>query len=335
MSHLRVASLPVFALLLGAWSSASGQSVRSTHSGLLYFFDGYVFIGDEQVQQKFGRFPEIGEGRVLRTELGRAEVLLTPGVVLRIDENSAIRMVSDNLSDTRVELVRGSAILEVSHEAANPPDLLIYKNWQLRAPQDSIARISAEPAQVRALSGTAVVSAENTPDSVTIKRGEVLPLASVLVADQAATPAADDFNVWAMNRSSIVSEDNSIGAGITDDPDQVDSSGVALGNFSYFPQTGIPSLGITYPYGLSFWSPYQSWVNPYLSYYPYGLLYQRLPISGTVFRPGSIYPRPITISPLGARPFGVNFPRTYSPTMPRPAVITPHVAAPAVHGIHR
>jgi len=333
MRYLRLAPIPVFALLLGTWFAASAQSVRSTRSGLVYFFDGYVFIGDDQLQQKFGRFPEIGEGRVLRTELGRAEVLLTPGVVLRVDENSAIRMLSDSLSGTRVELLRGSAILEVSHEAANPPDTLIYKSWQLRVPQDSIARLDSDPAQVRVLSGTAAVSAEAAADSVTVKRGEVLPLASVLVADQ-VTPAPDGFNVWAMNRSSIVSEDNTIGAGITDDPDQVDTSGVALGNFSYFPQTGIPSLGITYPYGLSFWSPYQSWVNPYLSYYPYGVLYQRLPV-GSALYPGSIYSRPITISPLGGRPFGVNLPRPSAPPLPRsPAVAMPHVAAPP-HPIHR
>src|ERR1035441_2864301 len=100
MSHLRFASLPMF---LAVWSAASGQSVTSTHSGLLYFFDGNVYIGDEQLHQKFGRFPEIGEGVVLRTELGRAEVLLTPGVFLRIDENSSIRMVSNRLTDTRIE----------------------------------------------------------------------------------------------------------------------------------------------------------------------------------------------------------------------------------------
>ena len=139
MSHLRFA-LPLFTLVL----SLAGQTVRSTRSGLLYFFDGYVFIGDEQVQQRFGRFQEIGEGRVLRTALGRAEVLLTPGVVLRVDENSAIRMVSDSLSDTRIELLRGSAIVEVSHEATNPPDTLIYKNWQVRVPQDSIARVDSD-----------------------------------------------------------------------------------------------------------------------------------------------------------------------------------------------
>jgi hypothetical protein len=308
--------------------------VRSTRSGLLYFFDGYVFIGDEQVQQRFGRFSEIGEGRVLRTELGRAEVLLTPGVVLRVDENSAIRMVSDSLSDTRIELLRGSAIVEVSHEAANPPDTLLYKNWQVRVPQDSTVRVDSDPAQLRIYSGSAEVSTEGTSETVTVRRGEVLPLASVLVTDQATTPAADGFNIWAMNRSSVVSEDNTIGAGITDDPDQIDASGAALGNFSYFPPTGIPSLGINYPYGLSFWSPYNSsWVNPYLSvypYYPYGLLYQRSP-AGTF-----LYPRPIrTFTGTGVlgRPNGTFLPRPSYLPPPRPSIAVPHVAAP--HAIRR
>jgi hypothetical protein len=335
MSHLR---LPIFTVLLTVWSAASGQSVRSTRSGLLYFFEGYVFIGDEQVQQRFGRFPEIGQGKVLRTELGRAEVLLTPGVLLRVDENSAIRMVSDSLSDTRIELLHGSAIIEVSHEAANPPDTLIYKNWRVRVPADSVARLDSAQEQLRVLSGTASVSTEGDSAVVTVQRGEVLPLASVLLAEQAATPAADDFNIWAMNRSSIVSEDNAIGAGITDDPDQIDASGAALGNYSYFPQTGIPSLGINYPYGLSFWSPYNSfnsaWVNPYLSVYPYGLaypIYTRWP-TGTL-----LFPRPIRtftgIGSVGRPPVGTFVPRPSPPPLSHPAVAAPHVIVP--HGIHR
>ncbi|HEV1285060.1 MAG TPA: FecR family protein [Bryobacteraceae bacterium] len=330
MNHPRVAPLPILALLLAVLSTASGQSVRSTHSGLLYFFDGYVFLGDEQVQQKFGRFTEIGEGSVLRTELGRAEVLLTPGVFLRVAENSAIRMLSNQLSDTRVELLRGSAIVEVSHEAVNPPDTLIYKGWQVRIPQDSVARLDSEPAQLRVLSGTAEVLTDGDSGIVTVQRGEVLPLASVLVAEQATTPAADAFNIWAMNRSSVVSEDNQIAAGITDDPDQIDTSGVASGGFSYFPQTGIASLGITYPYGLSFWSPDQSWFNPYLAAYPYGLLYRRVP-AGPL-----LYPRPITIFPgNGAigRPIAPFPPRPSIAPLPRIPIAPPHVAAP--HPIHR
>jgi hypothetical protein len=329
MSHPRIAPLPMVALFLAVCSAASAQSVRSTRSGLLYFFDGYVFIGDEQLQQRFGRFQEIGEGSVLRTELGRAEVLLTPGVILRVDENSAIRMLSNSVADTRIELLRGSALIEVGREeAANPPDMLICKGWQVRVLKDSVARIDSEPAQLRVLSGTAEVSTESASGIVTVQRGEVLPFASVLVAGQATTPASDAFNIWAMNRSSVVSEDNSIAAGITDDPDQIDPAGVALGGFSYFPQTGIPSLGIAYPYGLSFWSPYQSWVNPYLSVYPYGLFYRSLP-AGTL-----LYPRPIRISSgSGAigRPIGPYLPRPSYPPPPRtPAIAAPHVPAPHI-----
>jgi hypothetical protein len=325
MSHPRLAPLPILALAL--MSAASGQSVRSTHSGLVYFFDGYVFLGDQPLQQKFGRFPEIGEGTVLRTELGRAEVLLTPGVFLRVAENSAIRMLSNRLSDTRVELLRGSAIVEVSHEASNPPDTLLYKGWQVRIAQDSVARIDSEPAQIRVLSGTADVSTDGDSAVATVQRGELLPLASVLVAEQAATPAADAFNIWAMNRSSVVSEDNQIAAGITDDPDQIDTSGAASGGFSYFRQTGIASLGIAYPYGLSFWSPgqsYQTWFNPYLSAYPYALLYQRFP----AVRPITIFPASGTIG----RPSGLILPRPGSAPIPRIPIPPPHVAP---HPIHR
>ncbi len=336
MSHLRLAPLSIFVILLAALSAVSAQSVRSTRSGLIYFFDGSVFIGDEQLQQKFGRFEEVGEGRVLRTEHGRAEVLLTPGVFLRVDENSAVRMLSNSLSDTRVELLRGSAIVEVSREAANPRDTLIYKDWQVRIPQESVARIDSEPAQLRVYSGTAEVLSEGASKNLTVQRGEVLPLASVLVAEPATVPAADDFNIWSMNRSSVVSEDNSIAAGITDDPDQIDTSGTALGSFSYFPQTGIPSLGIAYPYGLSFWSPYEygfnPWLNPYLSIYPNGALYRRVPANTLIYqRP--IYPRPIGTSTgtgVIVRPPGSYNPRPSLPVPARPSIAVPHSAAPRV-----
>jgi len=52
-------------------------------------------------------------GHVLQTENGRAEVLLTPGVFIRLGQNSALRMVSATPSVTRVELLRGELLAEV------------------------------------------------------------------------------------------------------------------------------------------------------------------------------------------------------------------------------
>src|SRR5690349_13039232 len=125
MTNVRILLGGCLVLAVAAPFPASAQSVVSTHSGLIYFFEGSVFLGDQPLQQKFGSFPDIGEGRQLRTEHGRAEVLLTPGVMLRIDENSAIRLISDKLSDTRVELLGGSGILESDGSEADPSDTLI------------------------------------------------------------------------------------------------------------------------------------------------------------------------------------------------------------------
>lgn len=78
----RVLAITAFAALSGF--AAFAQSVVSTHSGVLHVSEGAVFTDDQPVNQKYGTFPDIKEKSVLRTEMGRAEILLTPGVFLRV-----------------------------------------------------------------------------------------------------------------------------------------------------------------------------------------------------------------------------------------------------------
>ena len=40
---------------------------------------------------------------------GKAEILLTPGIFLRVDSNSAVKMISPDLAQTQVEIDRGRA----------------------------------------------------------------------------------------------------------------------------------------------------------------------------------------------------------------------------------
>ena len=279
---MRVAWIAVFPLL------GLAQSVVSTRSGVVHFFEGTVSVGGQQLEQKFGRFPEIGEGRELRTEHGRAEILLTPGVILRLDENSAIRLVSNKLSDTRVELVDGSAILESNEAETDTSVTLIYKNWQVLAPKQSVYRIQAEPARVQVYRGAVAVSTREQKDAVPVRDGEVLPLAEVLVAERSTAASGDDFKSWAMSRSDAVAADNAIAAEIVDDPNKIEAAGLDTGGFSYFPVTGIPSMGITNPYGLSFWSPYQPALSSiYFPPYLYGRAYPGWTMGARFF------PRPI------------------------------------------
>jgi hypothetical protein len=340
------------ALLLGVCISALGQSVVSTHSGIVYFFDGSVSIGEQRLEQKFGKFPDIGEGGELRTAHGRAEVLLTPGVILRVAENSAIRMISTAFSDTRVELLSGSAILEADEPDAKGAVRLIRKNWEVKIPHEGAFRLDSEPSQVTVYQGEADVSVAGEQSAVTVKVGETLPLAEVLVAEDTPHTASDEFKNWAMSRSEAVSSDNATAKGIMDDPTEIENAtGAAdLAGFSYFPLTGIPGLTVTNPYGASFWSPFQPALSStYFSPYTYGLLYStgwpsafRYPLWRSTglsrWTPIGLSTRPIGTSPTSVGRIGLPAPHSTPHFTPPPAIVRPPsprpVTAPPHVGVH-
>jgi len=54
----------------------------------------------------------INAGETFSTGNGKAEILLMPGVFLRLGDNSEIRMVTPSLVDTHLELLQGEAIIE-------------------------------------------------------------------------------------------------------------------------------------------------------------------------------------------------------------------------------
>src|SRR5271157_3816774 len=108
-----VHSLSTIAILAVAAVSASAQPIVSAKSGVVASVEGKVLINNEEVQPSVTHFPEVKEGSVLSTEDGRVELMLPPGFMLRMGENGSLKMLGNRLIDTRVELQKGSAILEV------------------------------------------------------------------------------------------------------------------------------------------------------------------------------------------------------------------------------
>ena len=96
-------------------SSMWAQSVISAHSGVIHLTEGTVELDGQAVQSpaKLGEFVDVKTGQTLATKDGDAEVLLTPGVFLRLAENSSFKMVSNKLDDTRIEVLGGSAMVQV------------------------------------------------------------------------------------------------------------------------------------------------------------------------------------------------------------------------------
>src|ERR1700751_1635129 len=87
--------------------------------GTLNFIEGQASIQDFQSKDQPLTSQSVGTadlqaGQTLTTTTGRAEVLLTPGVFLRLDHNTAVKMISPSITDTQVELEKGRAEIEVA-----------------------------------------------------------------------------------------------------------------------------------------------------------------------------------------------------------------------------
>src|SRR5579859_4765080 len=128
MSLCRLHVLSTLAVVTVLAFPADGQSVISARSGVVHFFEGAVYLGDQLLESQLGKFPCMAEGSELRTAQGRAEVLLTPGVFLRMGESTAIRLVANDLSDTRVELISGAAIVDSQEPGPGTSVTLFYKD---------------------------------------------------------------------------------------------------------------------------------------------------------------------------------------------------------------
>src|SRR5579863_3581855 len=171
---------PLVRLALGvtvgamAVSTASSQTVISAKSGLIHYVEGRVYLGDQLIETKFGQFPDLKENAQLRTAEGRAEVLLTPGVFLRGGENSAIKMITNRLIDTRVELLSGSALVEADELLRDNGVSIVYKDYAVQLQKKGVYRFDSEPASVRVYEGEAIALYNGRSEQ--IKPGHVMEM---------------------------------------------------------------------------------------------------------------------------------------------------------------
>src|ERR1700739_2817219 len=81
--------------------------------GTINVIEGSAPVAGQPVSQKSVGTLALDPGQVLSTEQGHAEVLLTPGIYLRLDDDSSVRMISPDLTSTQLALDKGRAMVEV------------------------------------------------------------------------------------------------------------------------------------------------------------------------------------------------------------------------------
>lgn len=271
MFSRRVCGLCVLALVTVLKVPASSQSVISTHSGIVHYFEGVVSVADQPLESHPGKFSTISQGAELRTGEGRAEVLLTPGVFLRVGERTTIRMVANDLADTRVELLAGSAIVDSAEPVAGTSVTLIYQNWRAHFLEQGTYRIDANPPRMWVVEGKAEVL-RNDARALLVEEGTCLPFADVLVPDRTINPPFDTLSRWQDGRQQSIAADNAIAANIQDPAslDNAGSSASAAAGLTYFPPLYLPPAGLTVSSIYGYQNPYQPGFNAlYLPGYSY------------------------------------------------------------------
>jgi hypothetical protein len=262
--------------------------------GTLNYVEGKAQIGAEELTSKSVGAAELQTGQTITTQDGRAEILLTPGVFLRLDKNSAAEMISPSLTNTEVRVDKGRALLEVA-EIHKQNDIKIAADGATtQVLKNGLYEFDANHGEVQVFDGKAQVLDKDK--TLALKGGRELNVES----DAALKPTkfnkkkdVDDFYNWNALRSEYASEAN------------VQVAGAVPAGFTpgwlwdpwFSAYTFVPGNGIFYsPFGWGFYSP--AWIGYAPVYYgvPYG--YYRPGVG----HPHYLAPRTRTAVPMRVEP---------------------------------
>src|SRR6185503_4953642 len=116
----------------------------------------------------------------------RAEVLLTPGTVLRLGEATSFKLITNRLIDTRLEMLTGSATVVVMEVAKEASVTIVYKDSEVTFAKAGIYRFDAEPGRVKVFKGAADVKTGTTV--VNVAQGKALTMGNTLAVAEKFNP---------------------------------------------------------------------------------------------------------------------------------------------------
>ena len=254
--HLTVRAAAV--LLSLAVPACWAQAVISARSGMVNFVQGNVQLEGQPVKLDGAIFPEVKPGQTLSTKWGHAEILLTPGVFLRLDRNTSFQMISNKLTDTQVEILSGSALVEADEILKDNRIAVKMGEAEAMLLKTGLYHFDAATGQVRTFAGKAQVS--DASNSTELKGGRTLLVGSSLTPDKFdRNKSKDELYAWSAQRDARLEFSNiSVAQG-------TNSNSFSSSLWAWDPGMGmytfLPRSGYMYsPFGMAWYSPATVWV---------------------------------------------------------------------------
>jgi hypothetical protein len=229
----------------------------------------------------------VGPNQEIATGNGYAEVLLSPGAFLRIGHNSDVRMIAAGLADVRLQLDKGTALVESAEPVKGSTLDVTLDGAVTQVERGGLYAFDANTQSVRVLDGKAQVR-ENDGQTTLKKGDEVLLTSSAPLKRKdfsVKTAETDPLYVWSRVRSQQEAQANVHAANL------IVTGGGWYGPGWYWDPfwsgyAFLPGAGFwTSPFGWGFYSPAYFYGHPYLGLRGYyGFAYR----PGYAVRPGYV-----------------------------------------------
>ncbi|HEY3834958.1 MAG TPA: hypothetical protein VGL72_00230 [Bryobacteraceae bacterium] len=248
-----------------AYAAVPAMAAIPAHPGMLNYVEGQARIDGRPVFNSNVGTADVREGQVIETGTGKAEMLLTPGVFLRLGDNSAVRLDAAGLTNTRVALLRGHAMIEADNLQKGNNISVLDDGAVSRIEKNGIYSFTANPREVATYDGKLAVTANDK--TVELGKGHETNPQGLLTSAKFDVKAnkSDPLYQWSSVRSQYVAEANVdvasnlgwnqsawMGAGWYWDP--------WFAMYSWIPGDGM--FWSPFGYGWGFYSPFTVWQSP-------------------------------------------------------------------------
>src|SRR5438270_4562753 len=186
-------------LLAALYAMPQGYTI-SAKPGAVNYIEGKAFRNGKPLSDKGLKSTFLDAKDSLSTTSGKAEVLLTPGVFLRVGENSQISLISPSLTNTQVEVNRGEVMLEATGLVKDQSIQILNHGSSTTISKNGLYRFTADdPPTAAVLDGKASVSLQDR--KIDLKKGKQVVLAANLKPQKFDAKKEDNLYAWSNIRS--------------------------------------------------------------------------------------------------------------------------------------
>ena len=238
----------------------------SAKPGVVNYVEGNVFLDGTAISPQNLKATFVNANETISTDIGKAEVLLSPGVFLRLGDNTRVRMVSPSLTDAQLELKAGEMMIEADDIVKDSQVTVLDHGNSVLIDRNGLYRFTAgDSAAVAVLEGKVNVLSGDRKTEIG-KGHEILLAEGGLKAKKFDSKAPDELYAW----SNVRSEYNAASSYQAAQDVNASSYGGVWGGygFSGFSNPGwlwnsgfnswawLPGSGAFYsPFGYGFYSP--------------------------------------------------------------------------------